>query len=223
MDLDGLNNLSLNPEPDLSATIEARADGSGTTVIQACTLASGLLCEGKSGSSGGLHASSGSESTPFSFEPVGTSLDNSELGSYWAGLQGGEEGKEIVVTWDTSHVFKVTLPAPVTIKAPAEGAVVARGEAPISVTYEPSGEPERIAWSLTVDCLPKASWSTSGELVTDTGELVLDEEALKGELDTGGCPASIAIRREREGTAETTRKGSILGVQTRSQTFTLTP
>jgi len=145
------------------------------------------------------------------------------VGSYKAELQGNAEGKEIVVTWDTSHVFKVTLPAPAAFTEPAEGAVLSAAAAPISIAFKAGGGSEPIQWSLVAECSVFPGWSTGAGPMADTGSIVLTEAAFEEMIDEGGCPAKLEVEREREGSKESAREGSIKGIQARSRSFTITP
>ena len=116
----------------------------------------------------------------------------------------------------------VTLPAPFSITAPAPAASFSRANDDLAVTYASAGTHDSMSWSITGDCI----LNQSKVLDADTGSFTVAKASIKtpSSTTTENCQVTLTVSRTQVGTLDPAYQGgSILGVQTRTLTFTSTP
>lgn len=140
-------------------------------------------------------------------------------------FQTGNEGDEFSVAFDRTvdggapNSF-VALPAAFAFAAPPASASRA---APLSITYGPSGTSEAMRWRADGSCIDSAV----GNLTGDPGVIELPANTFvkkQNGVETI-CPITFALERVRDGQLDPAfgKGGQILGVQSRTTTFSSTP
>jgi hypothetical protein len=209
----------------LTMKIEAIADGSGKTHLDACATNGGLVCTTVTGP---FKASiNDGEPAALTFVENYKETDGTPVGTFQGDLTGDAPESTIFVKRNTSDGpgSTVTMPEPAVITAPAEGATLSLATDEIRLMWEAKGSKDPLEWTSAVKCGEMTSGpATAGTPIEDTGDLLIQPSELN--LKAGEtCEVTLILRRWRDGTIEGafTGNGLITAKQIRSVTFTLTP
>lgn len=203
--------LNLNFNTD-ATWMYATSRGTGTTEVEICAGPSGLLdCN---------------DHERFHVVMSGQSVD-ATAGFLSFGLQtawltaDGAVPVSVVRTRDGATAT-VTMPEPLTLSGIAPSAVIVRGRDRVRVRWQPSGFSDPVRWRATATC-GNTTYSREGD-VPDGGELELDAASLP-DVESGGCPAGLTLRRERAGamSAAFPAGSTLTARQERSLGFLLMP
>jgi hypothetical protein len=117
-----------------------------------------------------------------------------------------------------------TLPAPLTITAPAAGASYSRASGAINVTYGAGGSTDAANYSLSGSCVDGPS---NVPLTGDPGTFVISAGTVTASAGAQGqtCQVTLTVSLTRTGTLDPAfgSGGQIQCVQSRTATFTSTP
>lgn len=206
----------------MSANLTVTDDGSGSTNVRMQLNDGANSIDLSNGDR--LTATVGSQSSPMGRNDV--------IGDvYYTANFSGADAKDTMFTVaftraaDTSAPnSNVSLPQPFNITAPTAGKSFSRATDDITVTYDSTGQPEGMNWSLDGSCVN----SGSGSVTNDTGSFTILHASLPSSdqmQKSASCTVTVTLKRSRNGTVDSAfgQGGSAVATQQRTITFTSAP
>jgi hypothetical protein len=185
----------------MAAHVNVVADGA-TTKSNIVILAGDTLMEHYLlGMGETLTTAKGGTSTPMAAMGMGMTLE------YEAAFPGMDaEGTMYTIAFNRpSTVDKgapssvATLPAPIALSLPADGASFSRANDDIVVNYAPSGFADPVTWFIQGPCVQVAGMQG---VTGDSGNFTIARTGLKNAGAGGTCMATLTVYRTRKGTLD---------------------